>query len=101
MPERTFDVAKNIRMTQQLQCRMLALLSDFFDSMYQNASKTEQTEILADLEIALFLMANRLGISKETLDRKAAMALKAELLKADTDVWKDDLLSVLQMLERT
>ena len=99
MPERTFDVAKNIRMTQQLQCRMLALLSDFFDSMYQNASKTEQTEILA--EIALFLMVNRLGISKETLDRKAAMALKAELLKADTDVWKDDLLSVLQMLERT
>ena len=36
MSEHTFDVATNIRMTEQLQCRMLALLSDFFTG---NASK--------------------------------------------------------------
>lgn len=100
MSEHTFDVATNIRMTEQLQCRMLALLSDFFTGMHQNISKSEQAEILADMEIALFLMAKRLGISKEMLDRKAVSAIKATLLKTDNSFWKEDLLHVLYAMEK-
>ena len=100
MSETSFDVARNIRMTQDLQCRMLRLVSDFFTAMQENAAKAEQTEILADLEIVLLLMASRLGISKETLTRKAVMAVKAELLQEKQSAWESDLLQVLQMLEQ-
>ncbi len=100
MSEHTFDVATNIRMTEQLQCHMLALLSDFFTGMHENVSKSEQAEILADMEVALFLMAKRLGISKEMLDRKAMSAIKAALLKTDNSFWKEDLLHVLYAMEK-
>ena len=68
--------------------------------MHQNVSKSEQAEILADMEIALFLMAKRLGISKEMLDRKAVSAIKATLLKTDNSFWKEDLLHVLYAMEK-
>lgn len=99
MSEHTFDVATNIRMTEQLQCQMLALLSDFFTGMHQNVSKSDQAEILADMEIALFLMAKRLGISKELLDRKAVSAIRATLLKTEHTLWKEDLLHILYAME--
>ena len=36
MVGKDFDVAKNIKMTENLQCQMLAVLSDFFTAMQQN-----------------------------------------------------------------
>ena len=65
MPEKSFDVARNIRMTQELQCQMLSQVADLFTAMHNNASKAEQTELLAKLEISLRLLAGRLGISQE------------------------------------
>lgn len=100
MSEQPFDIASNIRMTQELQCQMLSLLSDFFTAMQHHASKTEQTERLADMEIALRLMAARLGISGETLSHKAVMRMKAHLVQSDTPAWESDLLSVLHTLDK-
>ncbi len=100
MSEQNFDIASNIRMTQELQCQMLSLLSDFFTAMQQNASKTEQTERLADMEIALRLMAARLGISNETLSHKAVMRIKAYLVQSDAHALQSDLLSVLHTLDK-
>ena len=42
MVGKDFDVAKNIKMTENLQCQMLAVLSDFFTAMQQNAPKVEK-----------------------------------------------------------
>ncbi|MBR4015476.1 MAG: hypothetical protein IKI88_04635 [Anaerotignum sp.] len=94
-----FDVAKNIKMTEQLQCEMLAVLSEFFTAMQKNASKTEQTEILARLEVLLYLMASRLGISKDAMDRKAAASIKLGLLEEEKEEWKASLLELLHVLE--
>ena len=66
-----------------------------------NASKAEQTELLAKLEISLRLLAGRLGISQDGLSRKAAMTLKAALVQEDVSAWKSDLLTVLHELEET
>ena len=57
MVGKDFDVAKNIKMTENLQCQMLAVLSDFFTAMQQNAPKVEKTEILARMEVLLYPMA--------------------------------------------
>ena len=46
VPEKSFDVARNIRMTQELQCQMLSQVADLFTAMHNNASKAEQTELL-------------------------------------------------------
>ena len=73
MPEKSFDVARNIRMTQELQCQMLAQVADLFTAMHNNASKAEQTELLAKLEISLRLLAGRLGISQDGLSRNCLL----------------------------
>ena len=98
VPEKSFDVARNIRMTQELQCQMLSQVADLFTAMHNNASKAEQTELLAKLEISLRLLAGRLGISQDGLSRKAAMTLKAALVQEDVSAWKSDLLTVLHEL---
>lgn len=100
MSEKEFDIARNIRMTEGLQCQMLTLLSEFYTAMHENVSKQEKMELLANLEAALYLMAERLGISCEALDRKAAANVRLSLLQEDQALWKDDLLKVLQRLEK-
>ena len=80
---------------------MLAQVADLFTAMHNNASKTEQTELLAKLEISLRLLAGRLGISQDGLSRKAAMTLKVTLVQEDVSAWKSDLLTVLHELEET
>ena len=93
------DVAKKIRMTQDLQCQMLSALSDFFMAMQQNASKADKTEILADMEILLYLMGERMGISRDGMDRKAASKLRLGLLEEKREEWRASLLSLLNALE--
>ena len=40
VPEKSFDVARNIRMTQELQCQMLAQVADLFTAMHNNPTST-------------------------------------------------------------
>ena len=80
MVGKDFDVAKNIKMTENLQCQMLAVLSDFFTAMQQNAPKVEKTEILARMEVLLYLMAARLQISNWDFWRKNRANGKARCL---------------------
>lgn len=89
-----FDIAKNIKMTENLQCQMLAVVSQFFTAMQENASKAEKTEILAELEIVMYLLAGRMGISKENLDQKAMAKLKVGLLQEERLEWKTSLLEL-------
>lgn len=100
MVGKDFDVAKNIKMTENLQCQMLAVLSYFFTAMQQNAPKAEKTEILARMEVLLYLMAARLGISRAAMDRKAAANIKLGLLEEEKGEWKSALLELLHELEQ-
>lgn len=100
MSEKEFDIARSVCMTEGLQCQMLTLLSNFYEAMHKNASKVEKTELLADLETALYLMAQRLGISPEGLDKKAAAHVRLRLLQEDESFWRENLLEVLNRLEK-
>lgn len=100
MSEKEFDIARSVHMTEGLQCQMLTLLSNFYEAMHQNASKAEKTELLANMETALYLMAQRLGISPENLDRKAAAQVRLSLLQEEKSLWREDLLEVLRRLEK-
>mgnify|MGYP000969593747 CR=1 FL=1 len=98
MNGKEFDVAKNIKMTENLQCRMLSVVAQLYTAMQENAVKAEKTEILADLEIVMYLLAARMGISKETLDQKAVAKLKLGLLQEERPEWKNSLLELYQEL---
>ena len=87
-----FDVAKNIKMTEDLQCQMLSVLSEFFTAMQKNDSKNEKMEILARLEVLLYLTAGKLGISKEALDGKTVSGIRLGLLQEEKEEWKPALL---------
>ncbi|MDD4843333.1 MAG: MazG-like family protein [Anaerotignum sp.] len=94
MEGKDFDIAKNIKMTENLQCQMLSAVSQFFTAMQENAAKAEKAEILAELEIVMYLLAARMGISKETLDQKAVAKLKLGLLQEERPEWKTSLLEL-------
>ena len=97
--EKEFDIAKNIRLTEELQCRMLTLTAEFFTAMQQNKEKADLTKVLADLQNTLLLLSARLGISSHVLDQKSISLIKLALLQEEDGVKKDALLHLLRTME--
>ena len=94
-----FDVTKNIKMTEDLQCQLLASVSELFCAINDQKTKAEKADILARTEILLYLMAGRMGISKEMLDHKAVSQIRVGLLEEDKAEWKPSLLQLLHQLD--
>lgn len=99
MIPKDFDVAKNLQMTEELQCLVLQKVSDLYSSMNKKESKSEQTEILAELEVTMYLLALKLGISKDSLDKKAILKVKANIAKEERAEWKTALLDTLTAMK--
>lgn len=100
MTGKELDVTKSIKMTENLQCQLLTGVSDFFTAMQADATKAEKTEILAEIEIVLYLLAAKMGISKDALDQKAVSRLKLGLLAEERTQWRSALLELVQVLDR-
>ncbi len=100
MIQKDFDVARNLKMTEDLQCMLLARVSDLFSSMNQKGTRAEQLELLAELEVTMLLLSLKLGISKEALDQKAIAKIKLDLVKEERTEWKNALLETLATLSR-
>ncbi len=59
-------------MIDNLQCQLLSFVSQLFLSMQNNDITTaERAEILANIEVILYLLSDKLGVSSKTLDQKA------------------------------
>ncbi len=100
MLDKDFDITKQIRMTEQLQCQLLSELSTLFCHVQQNAEKAVLAADLADLENSVSLLAARFGISKYALDQKAISQLKLALLKEEDAAKKGALLELLHAMEK-
>ncbi len=95
------EIAKNIKIIDNLQCQLLSLVSQLFLSM-QNSEMTtaERAEILAGIEVILYLLSEKLGVSCKTLDQKAMARIKVGILKEESnEEWKNSLLGILYHLE--
>ncbi len=95
------ELAKNIKIIDNLQCQLLSLVSQLFLSM-QNSEMTtaERAEILAGIEVILYLLSEKLGVSCKTLDQKAMARIKVGILKEESnEEWKNSLLGILYHLE--
>ena len=95
------DIAKIIKMIDNLQCQLLSFVSQLFLSMQNNDITTaERAEILANIEVILYLLSDKLGVSSKTLDQKAISRIKVGLLQEDNkEEWKASLLGILHHLD--
>lgn len=91
------EIAKNLRMVEELQCEMLQLVSELFFTMKGNRiSGKEQSELLANLQITGYLLAEKLGISNQALDQKMISRLKLGMAQEEgSQEWKDALRGLL------
>lgn len=95
------EIAKNIKIIDNLQCQLLSLVSQLFLSM-QNSDMTtaERAEILANIEVILYLLSEKLGVPCKTLDQKAIARIKIGILKEESnEEWKNSLLGILHYLD--
>lgn len=61
------EITKNIKMIDNLQCQLLSFVSQLFLSMQNNDITTaERAEILANIEVILYLLSDKLGVSSKT-----------------------------------
>lgn len=95
MIPKDFEVAKRIQMTEELQCTVLSKVSELYSSMNKKVSKNDQVEILAELEVAIYLLSLKLGISKDLLDKKVISKLKVAIATEERNEWKSAILEIL------
>ncbi len=95
------EIAKNIKMIEGLQCELLSLVSQLFLSMQDsNATTAQRAEILANIEVMVYLLSEKLGVSPKNLDQKAISRMKLGILQQDSsEQWRASLLGVLHHLE--
>lgn len=90
------DITKNIKMIEILKGQILAGVSDLHNSfIQQDKNDMDKTEIFADLTILIYILANRLGISPETLLLKINKKLKIGVLD-ETDIFNEDAKELLR-----
>jgi len=91
------DIAKNLRMIEELQCELLHLVSELFSMMKGNkGTSKEQGEILANIEITGYLLAEKLGVSNQALEQKIVSRLKLGMAQEEgSQEWKDSLRGLL------
>ena len=68
----------------------------------QNSDMTtaERAEILANIEVILYLLSEKLGVPCKTLDQKAIARIKIGILKEESnEEWKNSLLGILHYLD--
>lgn len=85
-----FDITKNVKLIEMLKSQLLAGVSDLYANLaYSKSDISERNDIIADLLIITYLLANKLGLSYNTLDLKAINKLKLGVLEDDNDLHSD------------
>ncbi len=84
-----------------MQCELLSLVSQLYSSMRDaNAQTKDRAEILANMQIMVYLLAERLGISFQVLDQKIISKLKLGVLEDGGEEWKSSLLALLRHMDK-
>lgn len=78
------DITAQIKLIESLKCALLADVSSLYEHMRVPAKHDERDECLARLVTHTYLLAGRLGLSCQQLDKKVLAGLKQEALKQDS-----------------
>lgn len=95
-----FDITKNIKLIEMLKGQMLSGIADLYNNLADSDSDfNERGDILADMLIMTYMLANRLGFSYGSIDVKAVKKLRIGILD-EKHAMHEDVSSLLKHLYR-
>ena len=100
MPPKEVDITGNIKAIESLKVDLLTKTAALYDSLLKTTPQlSERGDILADMAIALYMLAGRLGIPCVTLDTTIANKLRRIVLD-DASLTRQDGAYLLKHIEK-
>ncbi|MDF2822477.1 MAG: hypothetical protein K0R15_2925 [Clostridiales bacterium] len=82
------DVVQRLKMIEKLKSAMLSKVADLFYCMSDSENGGgSSTQILAEITMLSYMLANRMGSPYEVIDLKLLDKLKNELKNSEEDEW--------------
>ncbi|MBS4534413.1 MazG-like family protein [Clostridium sp. D2Q-14] len=101
---RDIDITKNIRVIEWLKSELLTTVSSLFTLLYKGLKEGQEAilEVLANIIFVTYLLAKRLGISFDEIDKKVESKVKLGIAEDHKiERWYGDLNSLLEYFKRT
>lgn len=93
------DVIQRLKMIEKLKSALLSKVADLFYNMSEtDGEEGSSTQILAEITMLSYMLANRLGAPYEVIDLKLLDKLKCELKSSDEDEWGELITSLTSYL---
>ena len=96
------DITKNIKLIESFQCQLLNTVAELFTSLADaGVSNKERADILSNIVILTYLLADRLGISYTALDAKVLNNIKLGILDENgSGMWQTELSALAKHIDK-
>ena len=99
--EMEFDITKNIKIIEQLKCEMLSQTAELHMNLAESKSDIdERTDILVNMIITTYLLANRLNIENSVIEHKMINKLRVGILEDKKSWLHNDLVMLLRHIDK-
>lgn len=96
------DIAGTLRVIEKLKSQLLMDVAQLFEELNEpnKNSNIERGDLLADIIILSYLLARKLGIPYQQIDRRMVNKTRLGLVESDqNDIWHTELAELLQHFE--
>ena len=85
-----FDITRNVRLMENLKCRLLSDTSGLFEELANPGhEENDLAELLSDMIFTAYILGSRLGISNKVIDQTVIKKLKLAVLENSTALYGD------------
>ena len=96
------DITKNIKTMELYKNSLLKNVAALFESLSDTSTSQERCDILADILMLDYLLAEKLGISYNNLDTRVINKLRASMLHEDTEEdFSAELAALMRHIDKT
>ena len=99
--EMEFDITKHIKIIEQLKCEMLSQTAELHMNLIDSKSSGEEREnILVNMILTTYLLANRLNIENAAIEHKMINKLRVAILEEKKSWMHSDLVALLRHIDK-
>ena len=96
-----FDITKNIKIIEQLKCEMLSQTAELHMNLADPKSDADAREnILVNMILTTYLLANRLNIENSVLEHKMINKLRVGIVEDQKSWMHNDLVTLLRHIDK-
>ena len=101
MLDKEVDIAGTLQVIEKLKSQLLMDIAHLFSELNEPGNSTvERGDLLADIVILAYLLAKKLGIPYQQIDRRLINKIRLGLVESNqNDRWHRDLAELLQHFE--